>query len=529
MPSLRPNPENESLVILGSPFPIGGGDPRHGGARTTDNQTSRISSVFKQGQVLDSTYRIVDLIGEGGMGVVYEATHERLAGRYAIKVLLQRLSDDPEAMARFDREARITSSLQHPNIVQVVDFNRLTDGTEYLVMEYLQGETLAERLRRVGALPTAVVVDIVEQIAAGLAAAHSHGVVHRDLKPENIFLLPVEGRHVELVKVLDFGISKINDANRGFLRPESAVMGTPEYMSPEQCQGQPGNVDAASDQFALAAITYEMLTGRTPFSGRSLAEVLTSVIHDNPAPMGIAPEIERIVGLGLTKSKGGRFPSVTAFAEALRGAAVGPPGGAYETYAIAEPFGETRPTTVSQGDRSDGQRQVQRRRGRGWGALLFAMAAAGVAVYFVVGVQGVAWTTLPFRPPRPILLFAQVPRGIEVRPIGRGTSTEGPARPTSPQVASLGEMSPVALSPTATSSATVSPAVIMLPVALPRTALSPGVAATNRRRGSVSHKVAKPAPTGWSQAVSRPPAWHSTISPDENATLPLNETYGDAP
>src|SRR4029079_7628893 len=144
------------------------------------------------------------------MGAVYEATHARLAGRYAIKVLLRERSDSPEVRDRFDREARITSLLQHPNIVQVIDHNSTVDGTSYLVMEFLAGESLAARLAREGRLAVPAVVDIVDQIAAGLAAAHARGIVHRDLKPDNIFLVPVEGRASELIKILDFGISKVS-------------------------------------------------------------------------------------------------------------------------------------------------------------------------------------------------------------------------------------------------------------------------------------------------------------------------------
>ena len=211
------------------------------------------------------------------MGTVYEATHARLAGRYAIKVLLKGLSADRAMLALFNREAQITSLLQHPNIVQVVDHNTTADGIEYLVMEYLAGESLAERLFRKGPLPLDTVVGIVEQIAAGLAAAHAHGIVHRDLKPDNVFLVPVEGREGESVKILDFGISKVKDPSWGPKDPEGALLGTPQYMSPEQVEGRVGDTDAATDQFALAVIAYQMLTGRNPFQGDTIAAIFSRV------------------------------------------------------------------------------------------------------------------------------------------------------------------------------------------------------------------------------------------------------------
>jgi serine/threonine-protein kinase len=192
------------------------------------------------------------------MGVVYEATHARLAGRYAIKVLLRELSANPDLRARFDREAKITSLVQHPNVVQVIDHNSTADGTSYLVMEYLSGESLAARLSRVGRLPAAEVVDIVDQLAAGLAAAHARGIVHRDLKPDNIFLVPVEGRATDLVKILDFGISKVSWGRDAIDRE---ICGTPQYMAPEQVEGRAGDVDVTTDQWALAVIAYELLTG----------------------------------------------------------------------------------------------------------------------------------------------------------------------------------------------------------------------------------------------------------------------------
>jgi serine/threonine-protein kinase len=280
--------------------------------------------VLSEGHVLHDTYRLVRLVGEGGMGLVYEATHARLSGRYAVKVLHQRLWTSPEAVARFDREARVTSQLQHPNIVQVIDFNTAPDGTEYLVMEFLDGESLAKRLQWQGRLGLEQVVGIVSQIAAGLAAAHAHGVVHRDLKPDNVLLVPVEGRDGELAKVLDFGISKVDGTSISLQGKEGTLFGTPQYMAPEQCEGRVKDVGPAADQFALAAISYELLTGRPAFSGDNLGDILSQIIYDQPAPMHAGYEVEAVVLRGLAKSPTERYPSIAAFAEALAAAASAP-------------------------------------------------------------------------------------------------------------------------------------------------------------------------------------------------------------
>jgi serine/threonine-protein kinase len=258
------------------------------------------------------------------MGLVFEATHARLSGRYAVKVLHEKLCGNPEALARFDREARVTSSLQHPNIVQVIDFNTAPDGTEYLVMELLDGETLAKRLLWQRRLTIDQVVEIVSQIAAALSAAHAQGIVHRDLKPDNVLLVSVEGRDGELVKVLDFGISKVSGTSISLQGKEGTLFGTPQYMAPEQCEGRVKDVGPAADQFALAAISYELLTGRPPFWGDSLGDILSHIIYDEPAPMHVGAEVEEVVRCGLAKSPTARYPSIAAFAEALRTAATSP-------------------------------------------------------------------------------------------------------------------------------------------------------------------------------------------------------------
>ena len=268
--------------------------------------------------MLGGTYRIVRRIGSGGMGEVYEATHARLAHRYAVKFLHPGMRDHPEALPRFMREAQVTSRLRHPGIVSVVDFNTLPDGVAYLVMEYLEGEPLGKVLERTGPLPLPRVVDITDQLSSALTAAHLEGVVHRDMHPQNVFVMPATGGQGERVKILDFGISKIASISQK-ITGMAAVLGTPQYMSPEQAEGKIDQLDAASDQFSLAAIVYEMLTGRPAFSGETLASVAYQVVHAAARPIRdfrreLPDELDQVLSRALAKNQKARFPSVSEFA-----------------------------------------------------------------------------------------------------------------------------------------------------------------------------------------------------------------------
>ncbi|MES1208009.1 MAG: serine/threonine-protein kinase [Pseudomonadota bacterium] len=278
----------------------------------------------RPGVVLDGTYRIVRLVGQGGMGEVYEARHARLAGRYAVKVLHPEIRKHPEVLLRFQREAQVTSALRHPGIVQVIDFNTALNGAPYLVMEYLEGEDLGQIIVREGALDVARTVDITRQIASALSAAHRKGIVHRDLKPQNIFLLPADQDEAERAKVLDFGISKIRSVSRK-LTATSVVLGTPQFMAPEQAEGRE-EVDAAADQFSLAAIVYEMLTGRPAFSGDTLASVVYQIVHVDPVPVtrlrpDLPAAIQLVMARAFAKRKQERFASALEFARQLGNAA----------------------------------------------------------------------------------------------------------------------------------------------------------------------------------------------------------------
>jgi serine/threonine-protein kinase len=268
--------------------------------------------------LLGGTYRLVRHIGSGGMGEVYEATHARLAHRYAVKFLHPGMRDHPEALPRFMREAQVTSRLRHPGIVSVVDFNTLPDGSAYLVMEYLDGEPLGNILARSGPLPLPRIVDITDQLSAALTAAHLEGVVHRDMHPQNVFVVPASSGQGERVKILDFGISKIAAISQK-ITGAATVLGTPQYMSPEQVEGKTDELDAASDQFSLAAIVYEMLAGRPAFEGSTLASVAYQIVHATAKPIHelrpeLPAELDPVLSRALAKNKKDRFPSVSEFA-----------------------------------------------------------------------------------------------------------------------------------------------------------------------------------------------------------------------
>ena len=279
-------------------------------------------SGLRPGIVVAETYEITRLLGQGGMGAVWEAKHLRLPGkRVVIKVLLFGATD-PTMLARFRREAEIGSRLGHPNIVQVLDFNSLPDGTPYIVLELLQGESLASRLLR-GPLPLEQVKSIVTQVGSALAAAHREGVVHRDLKPDNVFLCPTDlgGEVRDVVKVLDFGISKIRGSNT-VLTQDAALLGTPQYMAPEQATGRNDEIDARTDVFAFGAMTFEMLAGKPPFTGDTLAAVIHAIVYTPTPPLAtMATEtpqaIVAAVERAMEKNRDARFPDVNSFVKAV--------------------------------------------------------------------------------------------------------------------------------------------------------------------------------------------------------------------
>ena len=272
---------------------------------------------FAPGMVLGGSYRLVKRLVSGGMGDVHLASHERLPGSFVVKVLSPVLLGDEDALARFRQEALVLANIRHPNVVHLVDFNATPSGLPYLVMEHLPGQDLADILASGPSLSPVQISGIVRQVACALDAAHKKGIVHRDMKPENIMVVPCEGQG-DLIKVIDFGISKARRFNH--VTAASMVIGTPEFMSPEQAEGRHDDVDARSDQFALAVTTYLLLTGRTPWGTMAPIEILHRIVHKDPAPLSgddAWPSIEEVLLRAMAKAPGDRYPSILAFWRAL--------------------------------------------------------------------------------------------------------------------------------------------------------------------------------------------------------------------
>jgi serine/threonine-protein kinase len=278
------------------------------------------------GRVLGRTYRILRLLGRGSMGLVFEAQHLRLYRRVAIKVLPPELVSDPGLLARFEREAELASRIQHRNVVSILDSDVTDEGEPYLVLELLEGQTLAQRLAGSLALPTAEAVAVTMQIALGLAAVHRVEIVHRDLKPENVFLL-ADADNPGSVKLLDFGIGRSLRADRQ-LTTGAMIIGTPDYMAPEQAAGKRDAIDARADQFSLAVVTYQMLTGVQPFEHDDLLETLRRVQTLEVPPASrvarwVPPELDAVLARALSKEPSQRYPDVVSFARKLVQAAEG--------------------------------------------------------------------------------------------------------------------------------------------------------------------------------------------------------------
>ena len=280
---------------------------------------SQDATLPSPGDVIAGKYRVERLIGRGGMGAVFAAQHLILNQRVALKLLLGELADSQEASARFVNEARAAAQIQGEHVARVLDIGQLPTGVPFMVLEYLEGSDLAGILQQRGPLPVSEVADYALQALDALAQAHSAGIVHRDLKPANLFLT---SRHdgTSLVKVLDFGISKNTTAPSG-MTSTRAVMGSPEYMSPEQLR-TPRGVDARTDIWSLGVILYELLAGRVPFQAETLADLFMQICQVDPPSIrtlrpDVPPAFEAVVMRCMAREPSARFQSVRELSTAL--------------------------------------------------------------------------------------------------------------------------------------------------------------------------------------------------------------------
>lgn len=274
------------------------------------------------GQTLADKYLIVELIKRGGMGAVYRGKHVLMDKTVAIKVLRPSLAGDDTIVARFSREAKAASRISHPHAVSVTDFGEAENGVVFLVMEYLDGRTLKDIIRSDGPMTLGRAVEITRQVSGALDAAHHQGVVHRDLKSDNIMLSQTNGG--DWAKVLDFGIAKIQQAEGARdhdITAPNLVIGTPQYMSPEQCS-QTGPIDARSDVYSLGVIIYEMLAGRVPFTGESPTVIMMKQVQDRPPSIletrpDLPASMDSLVERALAKQPIDRFQTAGELFEAL--------------------------------------------------------------------------------------------------------------------------------------------------------------------------------------------------------------------
>ena len=271
-------------------------------------------------------YLVTQKLGEGGMGSVYLAEHPSIGKKVALKVLHPEFSSNPEVAERFFTEAKAVNAIGHPNIVDIVDYGVIQapggrDRMVYFIMEYLSGTTLSQVIRAEAPLPPERALMIALQVADALAASHRTGIVHRDLKPDNIILIS-RGRERDFVKLLDFGIAKLTggDGLSSHRTRTGLVLGTPAYMSPEQCEGKP-NVDHRTDVYALGIVLYEMLVGRVPFIGEGYGDILVQHLTQRPIEPSryrmMSPHVEQVVMKALEKRADLRYPTMDEFTRAM--------------------------------------------------------------------------------------------------------------------------------------------------------------------------------------------------------------------
>ncbi len=365
------------------------------------------TQAIRIGDVIAKTYQLEAYLGRGGFGAVYQAQHLRLPRKVAIKIISAVLLEKPTALARFENEAKIACAMRHENIVEVFDCNRTANGHPYLVMELLEGETLADRILG-SPLDLAETTQIIDQICSALELIHSRGVVHRDLKPANIFLCT--GSRIR-AKLLDFGLAKVLE-DPG-LTKTGLLIGTPRYMSPEHIRRQEGEIGPASDVFSMAAIAFECLTGKPAFKGEALMEVLDRVCHREPDLIqsvnpNVPAKVALVLARALNKQPSKRHQSIALLAsEFSLASGMRPPPAAVHSTPLTSSLDTTLDrdmlaTTPRDGsDRHSGYQTSSKRR-RSRARIAFGFIAAILVVVAVLAVQNMTGSpTIPVENPTP--------------------------------------------------------------------------------------------------------------------------------
>ena len=451
-------------------------------------------------QVIDGRYEVVGVLGEGGMGTVYDVVHTALHRHFAMKVLRRDLARESDLAARFMTEARATASIKHPNIVAISDFGRMDGGVPYFVMELLVGQTLSQSIKHGGPIPASRGIRIVLQVAAALGAAHKARVVHRDLKPENIFLIGKADTARDDVRVVDFGAAMILGASR--VTKAGIVFGTPHYMSPEQASGQ--QVDHRADIYALGIIMYEMFTGKVPFEADTYMGVLTQHMFVQPVPPSqvspYARELGALEGVtlrALEKKPEQRYETMEQLAEEIQRVVTFTPDGgvriagsariskAVPSFKLADEL--ELPSSHEIGAEltalSMRRRRARAQRGVVYGAILIAVAAVCVvAIRFFGG--------SPATESRDAITPSPVTRAIAPAAGGASAVVGGSASSAPPAPASA----PTSIPSSESSSASIAPAFV--PQAAAVSAPSP---TAEKKAGSRNAGTAVPPKKGASQ------------------------------